>query len=401
MTSGGERSPVQPAAAKRNRTALTLVVALAVVTGILGFVGGRLVRSPSQEAADASPPPKTNLTAKVEFGTLIQDVVFRGTITAGKQFTTAAQLAGVVTTISLKRGDTVAAGQVLLSVNDRPVIAVESTVPLYRDLTFGQRGTDVARLQESLTDAGYSVVDDGIYGPSTRSAVAHLYRATGYSSPSSAAGSGTDSSEPSASTAPQDSKVSKPATQKAAPGTTLLASEIVMLPRLPARVAAVGGHLGGPAADVKLTFTSTAPTVTAQVNPADAESLSTGQRVECTRTSGNAKFAGRIVSIGQPVSTSDGLQSTVLVKPVTALALRDAGTNVSVLAATRGSSIGLIVPLAAVYSDSAGQVYVNKKSDQNITKIPVTVITDAEGRAQVQSAEGRLKEGDSVVVGTP
>jgi peptidoglycan hydrolase-like protein with peptidoglycan-binding domain len=79
-----------------------------------------------------------------------------------------------------KVGTTLDDGDVALRVDDRPVRAMVSDAPLWRSLSRGDRGDDVARLQEYLAATGYrDAPPDGVFGPGTQSAVAAFNRDAG------------------------------------------------------------------------------------------------------------------------------------------------------------------------------------------------------------------------------
>ncbi|CAN5365619.1 hypothetical protein BH24ACT7_BH24ACT7_03390 [soil metagenome] len=80
--------------------------------------------------------------------------------------------AGVVTSVGVEPGASVADGDVLYTVGLRPVVAAEGTVPAFRDLTLRSVGEDVAQLQRFLVAAGfYDGEVDGVFGTGTRTAV--------------------------------------------------------------------------------------------------------------------------------------------------------------------------------------------------------------------------------------
>lgn len=65
------------------------------------------------------------------------------------------QATGTITSIEANVGDSIALGQRLLSVDDRPVLALVGETPLYRDLQVGDDGHDVLVLGRLLSAAGY------------------------------------------------------------------------------------------------------------------------------------------------------------------------------------------------------------------------------------------------------
>jgi peptidoglycan hydrolase-like protein with peptidoglycan-binding domain len=70
-----------------------------------------------------------------------------------------------------------------LSINSVPVVALNTSVPLYRDLQQGDKGEDVLALATELNRLGYSIADPSKeYGSQTAKAVAALRKAIGDSS---------------------------------------------------------------------------------------------------------------------------------------------------------------------------------------------------------------------------
>ncbi|HIX00492.1 MAG TPA: peptidoglycan-binding protein, partial [Candidatus Nesterenkonia stercoripullorum] len=66
-------------------------------------------------------------------------------------------------------------------IDDRPIIGLHTSLPLYRDLTWGDKGTDVEALQKELVRLGHLDVSfvDGWYGWTTSHAVQRLRVANG------------------------------------------------------------------------------------------------------------------------------------------------------------------------------------------------------------------------------
>lgn len=80
--------------------------------------------------------------------------------------------AGTVTSVSVRPGDEVKAGQVLYVVNLRPVVVAQGTTPSFRSLSQGSKGEDVKQLQGLLASLDlYSGEVDGEFGTRTEQAV--------------------------------------------------------------------------------------------------------------------------------------------------------------------------------------------------------------------------------------
>jgi peptidoglycan hydrolase-like protein with peptidoglycan-binding domain len=176
------------AVVRRQRAFLSIAV-LAALVSTAGLVAATFVKSPAEQAAEQGPPSASVLTAPVVRQVLTQTVAVRGTVVAGSSLAvtpTAAQgaTALVITRIVKQPGQPVKAGDVLVEVSGRPVIALPGAVPAYRDLQPGDTGADIGELQAALTALGYPDPDRrGTFGSGTKAAVSLLYQRLGYAVP--------------------------------------------------------------------------------------------------------------------------------------------------------------------------------------------------------------------------
>ncbi|GIU91801.1 MAG: hypothetical protein KatS3mg011_0707 [Acidimicrobiia bacterium] len=150
---------------------------LLVATGAAGYWAGRVaLEPPANPLAEDSTP----LTYVVEVGTVGRSFSFTAVaewslVPAGLN-----SAAGVVTSVEVAPGDVVGPGEVVYTVNLRPVVVAEGEVPMFRSLRLRDRGADVAQLQRLLAYLGlYSGDADGWYGTATRTAVRVWQRALG------------------------------------------------------------------------------------------------------------------------------------------------------------------------------------------------------------------------------
>ncbi|MCL2482649.1 MAG: peptidoglycan-binding protein [Propionibacteriaceae bacterium] len=88
-------------------------------------------------------------------------------------------VSGVVTSSGCQVGGVLASGQSLLAVDGQPVIGLATSQPLWRDLSGGVQGADVASLQTELARLGYQVQVSGVYDAVTVTAVKGLVKAAG------------------------------------------------------------------------------------------------------------------------------------------------------------------------------------------------------------------------------
>nr|BFE72343.1 hypothetical protein GCM10020092_056440 [Actinoplanes digitatis] len=236
------------------------------------------------------------------------------------------------------------AGDVVIEVSGRPVVALPGVLSTYRDLKPGDDGKDVAQLQRALGRLGlyHDGDDDGHFGAATKSAVRRFYARTGYDVPDTggpggaadraaaqAAQSGVDAAQRAvddmrrriaaaggAAPAPGEEPLNvqlaylKKAlkTAKAAladlvahSGPMVPSAEVVFLPAFPARIAQLYGKLGAQAPNPLLTLSAGALTVQAKPHPDQAKLLKPGMPVEIVAESvGSHK--GKVTSVGAVTS---------------------------------------------------------------------------------------------------
>jgi len=149
------------------RVLVLLLVVAAAAGG--GYWAGREALEPPSNPLDETVQPVVYM---VEDGTVGRSLTF--TAIAEWDLTPVGEnsAGGVVTSVQVAAGDTVSAGDVLYSVNLRPVVIAEGAVPMFRSLAVKSEGADVAQLQSFLLGLGFFSGDvDGSFGSSTRSAV--------------------------------------------------------------------------------------------------------------------------------------------------------------------------------------------------------------------------------------
>lgn len=148
------------------------IVAWTIILGLvaaLGFWAGRQVLVPPEDPLEGA-------------GQAVTYTVQEGQVGRSLRFTTAAEwelvplarnsASGTITTVDFVSGDLASVGQVLYTVDLRPVIVGEGAIPSFRDLSLNATGPDVAQLQELLTTLGHFTGEvNGTYGFTTQVAV--------------------------------------------------------------------------------------------------------------------------------------------------------------------------------------------------------------------------------------
>ncbi|MFZ4433601.1 MAG: hypothetical protein ACOYOQ_10445 [Microthrixaceae bacterium] len=164
---------------------MTRTVVPAVAIGLIGCVlyagSGGSIEVPTDRATG----PATGRSAAVEHGRLELTRTLRGTVQARGAtnvgfVSDGGQGLSTVTWLP-DPGTTIEEGDVLATVNGRPVIALMGPVAAYRPLVEGERGADVEALKASLVRLGLGGVtpDEELRREDLR-AVADLYVAAGY-----------------------------------------------------------------------------------------------------------------------------------------------------------------------------------------------------------------------------
>ena len=132
------------------RRKLLITGAAAVIIG--GAIGGAaLARGPAPEKPTAKLPAAT---AKVIRTTLVETKTVSGTLGYGDRVPITATETGTLTWMA-PVGSTVERGKPLFKVDERPVVALYGSLPLYRTLRIGIKGADVQQLEENLAGLGY------------------------------------------------------------------------------------------------------------------------------------------------------------------------------------------------------------------------------------------------------
>jgi hypothetical protein len=163
-----------------------VLVAAAVVIA-LAAAGGVVVTSDAKQPAVAAPPPAAP-TAQVEMRALSATVSEDGTLTFrarsdGSPYSVINRARGTYTKLPAV-GRVIAQGRALYRVNDRPVVLLHGSTPVYRTLSAGASGPDVAELNADLVALGYATSArlhprSAFFGPATTGALEKLQAALG------------------------------------------------------------------------------------------------------------------------------------------------------------------------------------------------------------------------------
>jgi peptidoglycan hydrolase-like protein with peptidoglycan-binding domain len=132
-----------------------LLITGAAVLILGGAIAGLVLVRGSGDKAPAANPALPPATAKVTRATLVETKTVSGTLGYGEPVPIAAGERGTLTWIA-PVGSTVRRGQPLFKVDERPVVALYGSLPLYRELRAGSKGRDVRQLERNLAALGYT-----------------------------------------------------------------------------------------------------------------------------------------------------------------------------------------------------------------------------------------------------
>jgi peptidoglycan hydrolase-like protein with peptidoglycan-binding domain len=153
--------------------AVTLLAPLAALT-VLG------IRAASQSPLESASLPEP-LIATVQSASRAHEVVVAIKVEYADPVAATMNASGVLTSVGIAPGSVVQTGTRVATVNDAQVIAYVSPTPLWRDLSRGVVGSDVAIAQRLMASLGYySGPSDGKVGFGTEKAFKAFNAAHGY-----------------------------------------------------------------------------------------------------------------------------------------------------------------------------------------------------------------------------
>ncbi|UGS34268.1 peptidoglycan-binding protein [Capillimicrobium parvum] len=353
----------------------TWVLAAAAVLVAAAAIGGVVVVSGSPDATPAAQEPPTS-TVKVERGALAAMVSLDGTLTYrarsdGSPYSVINRAHGTYTELP-EAGDKVSCGAVLYRVDDRPVLLLCGTLPVYRRLRGGDVGRDVRQLNRNLHQLGYDAHPrDDAFTSRTAAALRKLQHDKGLSVTGA-----------------------------------LRVDDAVVLPR-PVRVSRVTGALGGSARSGAQVAQGTSDTLDVQVqlDASQQGEVKVGDHAQIMLP-GLESVTGRVARLGRVAQAPAGQNANAGAATITAYISLDTPEKargldrapVQVEIATRGVEGVLSVPVLALVGKSGGGFAVEVVRDggrRELVAVKLGLFDTARGRVQV---EGDLREGDPVVV---
>lgn len=372
---------------------IVAVLTLALV-GAGAWVVADRVESPDQMAARAEPPAPDPVVAPLARGYLNGPVSVSAV--AGYEETVAIKgssaLAGVVTSVEKRVGDTLQSGAVLMRVNGRPLFVLSGAFALYRDIQRGDGGDDVLALQASLTEAGFSIGRDraGVFGWGTQSALRDMYEAAGYDPPETPV-----VAAPAADGDPEGAPTSGQVATSVA-GPPVLQTELMMVTHLPATVVSIASVGTQVSIETDLVTLGAGQVVLAATLPTGSlGALTVGATGVFTDDSGAEGTAA--VAAVNPAESGD--QEVLVLTPTGGVTPGSSYVlAIDNPAAEPGDS--LLVPIAAVVTRGGhSYVYVHHGSVFTEVEVQVTGSVGGVGAIVPVDATVALDEGTEVRVG--
>jgi multidrug efflux system membrane fusion protein len=255
------------------RRRLLITGAAVVILG--GAVAGFVLTRASTGNRSAANPGLPPATARVTRTTLVETKTVSGTLGYGDPVPVRTTQRGTLTWIA-PLGSAVKRGSPLFKVDERPVVALYGSLPLYRPLREGTAGRDVRQLKRNLAALGYTgfTVDD------------------------------TDTAATAAAVRSWQAKHGLAATGTIEPGQVVFTPGPVRIAEQTARVGDIIGRDSGGGGGSLLSYTSTARQVTVDLDVADEPLAIKGRPVTVTVPNGGT-VKGRISQLGTVATTQN------------------------------------------------------------------------------------------------
>ena len=373
------------------RPVLTLVALLVVVcVGAAGvWVGYALRSSTAQQIAAASRPVLVTAKAKEIQQSLSAVTGTVDAVTSDPYVPVSSAFSGpmVVTDDPLTVGASVKAGQFVGSIDDAPVFGLPLSIPLWRDLSVGDTGSDVQSLNAALAGAGYfhgTVNDD--YSWLTAAGLEAMFKTAGYPAPSV---SGATTSSAAA----------------VAPGDFLPMSSIADIPSgslVVSQAVATGGTLA--AGKPMWTLVGAVSSVSSKLDILHEQKVKAGTVVNLQKVDGPSLGTGTITTIGSfqagnpqgsGMAALSGYPITVSLNPPKGVSVQS-GDQVQISFTPAGAA-QLAVPTVAIRQTTGAPYVIVKQTHDRYRRVHVSPAWQQGGWTGIDSGS-QLKTGSTVVV---
>jgi hypothetical protein len=181
----------------------------------------------------------------------------------------------------------------------------------------------------------------------------------------------------------------------------------MVIPSFPAQIADVSGMVGSKVTGTLLRVTVGSLTLTGHLDPSSEEAVRIGQHVEVLLEDTGKHYPAEVAKIGRLVRPKqDDADGSTPYIPVVITARQPWSTTftgqdarITVTAAATNGKV-LAVPVGAITAPADGQTSVTVIAPSGERRrVPVTAGMSADGYVEVEPTDGRLQEGENVVVG--
>lgn len=338
---------------------------------VLAFFLGTLVRAPSASLQDAEESAMP-VFVQVENRAVATGLILQGSVIGGQELEVPAPSRSnadrlVVTGAGVASGTALGVSPALLAVvSERPLVAVRTAIPLFRNLTLRDQGADVSALQAAL---GITVT--GVVDQETLKAVRALYASVSFEAPGGSRDTYIDATEFFA--VPPDT--AEATVLSVSPVGTILSDEVGVA-----------------------TLRVAPPSVAARVGVVDVTELPVGTIVNI-QTSDGGTIPATVTSVGDFSPSTDtvtaGHDVSIQFNELPPEASSLVGQSVSIRL-DADSPPTLAVPLIALRQDDAGTFVLRRVKLNETERVDVYVTVQGNGYAGLTS--NSLKVNDEVLV---
>lgn len=377
---------------RKGRWRALAFVILVTALPALGYSIGRRAPTTAEGIANAAPPARQPITARLELRPLDAREAFRGSVVADIDTVEIRVSEPAVVTAVLVRGqDLVEPGIVVVELDDRPVIVLTGVFPLLDDLAPGSTNSTVTQLQRNLIDLGLLEAEPtGTFDTQTQRAVLALYERVGYPPP--------DPVGPEGRSLARLLRDRDPKT-----GVPLPAAEIVFVRDLPRLVTVThvepGDIIEGDQPAIDLMMAS--PYVVIQLRDSERQLFRTGANVSL-EFNNDLTMPGTVRALEEVTDPEDPGSRRLLatVTPSEVLGSDLIGSGARVLVGAADEEPRLLAPATALFAAADGSFYVTKQNaNGTFQDIPVTPGVAIGGYVTLEGLTGELTDGDLVIVG--
>jgi peptidoglycan hydrolase-like protein with peptidoglycan-binding domain len=336
---------------------LTVAAAAAATVGVAVHARNGEANTPA-----ATTPASNANVATVTRRDLARTEELDGVVGYGTESALPLPLEGTLTALPAP-GTVIDEGSVVAEIDGQPVIALIGAKPMWRDLGSGvDDGADVLAIEQALERLGFTaaheVTVDGDWTDATTEAVEDFQEAYGQD---------------------DDGQITR--------------GEIVFITS-PQRVASVGGVAGQQSTEAAIQVTSPAPSVSVDVELADATLLAEGDEVTIELPD-ESTTTGTVASIGAAETDEQG-DTTLPVEISSAEAIElPPGTPVDILVSIVTAEQVLAVPVEAVLAVVEGGFAVEVRNGTTTELVGVELGVFADGYVEIS---GDVAEGAEVVI---